>query len=71
VPLLHRGAVLGQLESSRHAAQRPLEQNGALDGHVEASAHCMQWPRWQRGSAGSRQSLAPRHSTHSPVAELQ
>jgi hypothetical protein len=39
---LQRGAVLGQLESSRHATQRPLAQNGAVVGHVVASTHCAQ-----------------------------
>jgi hypothetical protein len=39
-PLLQRGAVLGQLESSRHCAHRPFAQNGEVAGQVDASTHC-------------------------------
>jgi hypothetical protein len=42
VPLLQRGAVLGQLESSRQATQRPLAQYGAVDEHDVASTHSAQ-----------------------------
>jgi hypothetical protein len=45
LPLLQRGAVVGQLESSRQATHRPLLQYGAVVGQDVASVHCAQWPR--------------------------
>ena len=70
-PILQRGAVIGQFESSRHATQRPLAQIGADAGQPLASEHCTQRPRKQSGIAESLQSVGLRHSTHSPVAALQ
>jgi hypothetical protein len=68
---LQRGAVVGQFESSRHATHLPLAQYGVVPEHAEASTHSTHAPRLQMGSLGSLQSVALRHSTHSPDAVLQ
>jgi hypothetical protein len=41
-PLLHRGALLGQFESSRHATQRPFAQYGAAAEQDVESTHSAQ-----------------------------